>query len=217
MDALLAGMGDDNRESDGRVRGVAVAIVTDNRDPENLGRVRVRLPWQPQSQTSFWARIATPMAGSGRGVYLLPEIEDEVLVAFDGEDPSHPYVIGGLWNGEQRPPESNDGGRNDRRIIQSRSGHQIIFDDGSAPRVEIRLASGQSGAQHVVLNDQGVEIGDERGSNVVTINASTGTISVTSQTELRLSAPRISIRSSGTLDINASGTLTLRGTTVLIN
>jgi uncharacterized protein involved in type VI secretion and phage assembly len=216
MDALFTSTGDDNRESDGRIHGVAVAVVTDNRDPENLGRVRVRLPWQPQSQTSYWARIAAPMAGSGRGAYFLPELDDEVLVAFDGEDPSHPYIIGGLWNGGQRPPETNQDGRNDRRVIQSRSGHTLVFDDGTSPRVEITLATGQSGPQRIVLSDQGVEIADERGDSI-TINGSSGTITVESQMRLELSAPSITIRATGTLEINASATLTLRGNPVMIN
>jgi uncharacterized protein involved in type VI secretion and phage assembly len=217
MDALIGATGDDNRESDGRVRGVALAIVTDNRDPDNLGRVRVRLPWHSRSQTSYWARIAAPMAGSGRGAYFLPEIDDEVLVAFDGEDPSHPYIIGGLWNGGQTPPETNRDGRNDRRVIRSRSGHTLVFDDSStAPKVEITLAQGRSGPQRVVLDDQGVRISDDQG-NSIAISGSGGGITVESGTQLRLSAPRISIQANGALEIQASATLTLRGSQVLIN
>ena len=108
----------------GIVRGVSVAIVAQNKDPEGLGRVKVRFPWRENPDESHWARIAVPMAGNGRGIWFLPEVDDEVLVAFDAERVEHPYVIGCLWNGQDLPPERNADGRNDLRVIHSRSGHR---------------------------------------------------------------------------------------------
>ena len=92
------------RESDGFLIGLAVGVVTDNKDPDRLARVRVRLPWHTDSDTSFWARSAMPLAGNDRGTYFLPEIGDEVLVGAEDGDPSHLYVLGMLWNGKQAPP-----------------------------------------------------------------------------------------------------------------
>src|SRR5689334_1534804 len=86
----------------GIVRGVSVATVVQNQDPEGLGRVKVRFPWRENPDESHWARIAVPMAGGDRGAWFLPEVGDEVLVACDAERVEHPYVLGALWNGQAK-------------------------------------------------------------------------------------------------------------------
>lgn len=87
--------------SQGQVDGVVTAVVAANRDPKGLGRVKVAFP---DADQGVWARVATPLAGNGRGVHFLPEVGDEVLVAFEGGDPRSPYVLGALW-GSTSPPE----------------------------------------------------------------------------------------------------------------
>ena len=113
--------------------GVFVGLVTDLRDPDGLGRVKVTLPWSPDSDGSryeAWARVATLMAGKNRGSWFVPDVDDEVLVAFDGGDSRIPYVIGGLWNGKDGPPASMDGaGQNQTKLIRSRNGVKITLDD----------------------------------------------------------------------------------------
>src|SRR5689334_12460780 len=107
-DALLDTL-EEQKQSD-RVYGVVVAIVTNRKDPEEMGRVKLRYPWLGENAEGYWARIATPMAGNERGIYFLPEVEDEVLVAFEHGDLRFPYVIGSLWNGRDKPPVKNDDG-----------------------------------------------------------------------------------------------------------
>ncbi len=109
--------------------GVTVGIVTNNQDPDNLGRVKVKYPWLSEEAESHWARVLTPMAGKDRGIYFLPEVDNEVLLAFEQGDINFPYVLGALWNGQDIPPAKNDDGKNNRKMIKSRSGHQIILDD----------------------------------------------------------------------------------------
>ena len=118
-------------ESGGFVKGVAIALVTQNQDPDNLCRVKVSYPWHDKPSDSYWARLAMPMAGDARGLVLIPEVGDEVLVAFEREDLRFPYILGGLWNGKDKPPKSNGDGKNDKRILQSRKKHYLLFDDGS--------------------------------------------------------------------------------------
>ena len=77
-------------EAGGHAKGVAVAIVRDNKDTSGLGRVKVSFPWHSQPQESYWARVATPMAGNERGIYFIPEVNDEVLVAFERGDVRFP-------------------------------------------------------------------------------------------------------------------------------
>jgi uncharacterized protein involved in type VI secretion and phage assembly len=117
-----------------RLFGVMVGIVTDNQDPEGLGRVRVRFPWLSQDDASHWARIAVGMAGKDRGMFFLPEVDDEVLVAFEHGRPEYAYVLGALWNGKDTPPTANADGKNNLRMLRSRSGHEIVLDDTVGPR-----------------------------------------------------------------------------------
>lgn len=119
----------DYENRDAKVYGVVTAIVTNNKDPEKMGRVKVNYPWLAESDESYWARIATMMAGDDRGTYFIPEVDDEVLVAFEHGDIHYPYIIGALWNGKDQVHENNDDGENNLRVIKSRSGHKVIFDD----------------------------------------------------------------------------------------
>src|SRR5439155_2322206 len=113
--------------------GVDPALVVDVVDPLGQGRVKVRLPWSPDSESSSyeaWARLATPMAGNDRGVWFIPDVNDEVVLAFEGGDARRPYVIGALWNGKDQPPQTMDGGgRNDIKLIRSRNGVKVTLDD----------------------------------------------------------------------------------------
>jgi uncharacterized protein involved in type VI secretion and phage assembly len=95
----------------GRWYGVFPALVSDINDPDGQGRVKVTLPWTPDTGSSryeAWARVATLMGGNNRGSWFIPDVKDEVLVTFEGGDARRPYVIGGLWNGSDAPPESMD-------------------------------------------------------------------------------------------------------------
>src|SRR5262245_22538227 len=96
-----------DERSAGRIYGVVPGVVTSNDDPEKLGRVKLRFPWLSDEVESGWARVALPAAGNLRGVYMLPEVDDEVLVAFEQGDVRFPYVVGGLWSSKLPPPEEN--------------------------------------------------------------------------------------------------------------
>jgi uncharacterized protein involved in type VI secretion and phage assembly len=203
--------GEGGREDDGFLQGLAVGVVTDNQDPSGLARVRVRLPWHADSDTSYWARLATPMAGGDRGVYFLPEIDDEVLVGAEFGDPSHLYVLGGLWNGRAKPPETNDGANN-RRLVKSRSGHQLTFNDGDAPEVELKLADGK----RLLIEQSGITLEDGAG-NRLRIDSDSSGVTIEAGMALTLKAQTISIQAGATLEIKASGTLTINGALVQIN
>ena len=118
----------DKNNEDERYYGVTIGIVTNNKDEDGLGRIKVKFPLLSETDESYWARVLSPMAGKERGLYCLPEIEDEVLVAFENGMIDRPYILGGLWNGVDKPPESNKEGVN-RRLIKSYSGHTIVLDD----------------------------------------------------------------------------------------
>jgi len=201
------------RESGGFLTGLAVGQVTDNKDPQKLARVRVRLPWHEGGDTSYWARPAMPMAGNDRGFYFLPEIGDEVLVAAENGDPSHLYVLGMLWNGKDTVPANNDDGANHTRLVKTRSGHQVRFNDDTAvPEVDVRLADGK----HVLLDKDHITIDDANG-NVITLTASSGAIEISAGRQLTLKAANVSIEATAAMTVKSGGTLTVKGSIVQIN
>jgi uncharacterized protein involved in type VI secretion and phage assembly len=165
----------------GRWYGVYPALVVDIRDPDGQGRVKVSLPWAADtagSRYEAWARLATMMAGRNRGSWFVPDTNDEVLIAFEGGDTRRPYVIGGLWNGSDTPPESMDGGgSNDKKVLRSRNGVKVTLDDKNG--VETFIAE-TPGGQKITLKDGPgvVEIVDSNGNSVkleasgITVNAS---------------------------------------------
>jgi uncharacterized protein involved in type VI secretion and phage assembly len=117
-----------------RIYGVVVGIVTNNKDPLEMARVKVKLPALSDDYETQWARLVTPMAGNDRGLYYLPEVNDEVLVAFEDGIIERPFVLGAVWNGKDKPPESNSDGQNNMRTMKSRSGHIIRLDDTAGPK-----------------------------------------------------------------------------------
>jgi uncharacterized protein involved in type VI secretion and phage assembly len=197
-----------------RVYGVVVGLVTNNQDPDGIGRVKLRFPWLSDTDESHWARIAAPMAGKDRGTYFLPEVDDEVLVAFEQGDIRFPYVLGGLWNSVDTPPADNADGKNPLRLIKSRSGHTIKLNDEDGKET--------------------VEIVDKTGKNSIVIDTASNSITITSDKDITLKAAngtialdaqKVSMKSSADakveagagMDVKASGTLNIKGATVNIN
>lgn len=177
-----------------RLYGVFPALVDDIGDPDGQGRVKVKFPWIPDAdggELAVWARLSTLMGGSNRGTWFVPDVNDEVLVAFEFGDPRRPYVLGGLWNGSDAPPESMDGaGNNYKKVICSRNGVKITLDDTDGQE---QLKIETPGGCDVTLKDGpgSVTIEDSNGNSVkletagitvtasakVTVNASTAEIS----------------------------------------
>ena len=111
--------------------GVEVGIVTNVKDPDKLGRIKIQLPRLPGGPETNWARVAQPAAGAGRGFYWLPEVGDEVLIAFELGQANCPYVLGALWNGKDKPMAGAYADDNTTRMIQTKSGHKIVLCDKS--------------------------------------------------------------------------------------
>lgn len=199
-------------ESGGFVKGVAIALVTQNKDDEGLCRVKVSYPWHDKPRESYWARLAMPMAGKGRGLVLIPEVGDEVLVAFEREDLRFPCVLGALWNGRDKPPLANNDGKNDKRILKSRKKHYLLFDDGAKGVVELSHEKGRK----VVFDDNGIVMQDEKG-NLVKIDSNSNAITIDAKGQLNIKAATITIESTGTLTLKASATMTISGAMVNIN
>lgn len=178
----------------GRLYGVYTAIVTDVQDPDDMGRVRLRLPWttDPDGDVyEVWARIATLMAGSNRGTWFIPEVDDEVIVAFEAGDPRRPIIVGGVWNGVDSPPETMDTDNNIRSIT-SRSGIKITMDDTSGA---VKLTVETPGGQKIVLDDapNSIDMTDANG-NEIKMEASG--ITITTSAKFTLNASTVEVNAS---------------------
>ncbi|MBL8414996.1 MAG: type IV secretion protein Rhs [Propionivibrio sp.] len=182
--------------------GVYSGIVIDVKDPDAQGRVKVSLPWAEGGNAGryeTWARLAVPMAGNNRGTWLIPDVDDEILVAFVAGDPRCPIVIGSLWNGRDAPPQSMDGaGNNDLKVIRSRNGVTITLDDqGGAERFQVETPGGQK----IVLQDGPGEVTIED-SNGNSIKLTTSNIKIAASAGVDVTAGMVKV-SAGRVEIDA--------------
>ncbi len=182
--------------------GVAPATVLDIKDPDNQGRVKIALPWSPDSggaRYEAWARMATLFAGKDRGSWFIPDKDDEVLVAFEHGDPRRPYILGGLWNGSDKPPASMDGGgRNFKKVIKSRNGVTVTLDDQDGQE---KLILETPGGQSITLKDGpgAVEIVDSNGNSVKLEAAG---ITITASAKVTINASQVAV-SAGMVTVDA--------------
>jgi uncharacterized protein involved in type VI secretion and phage assembly len=190
-----------------RENGIVIGTVVDLDDPEKLGRVRVQLP-QYDDQTTYWARIVSPMAGKQRGFFFRPEPEDEVLIGFENGDPRRAYVLGSVWS-KIDPPPPRDGNepQNNLRLIVTRANHIVRFDDtAGAEKIEI-IAKG--GKQKIVVDPVAGKVTIECSSGDVEVSAPTGTFKVAAKT--------VDIQATAQATFKGTSGVTIEGATVNIN
>ncbi|WP_205514171.1 type VI secretion system Vgr family protein [Longitalea arenae] len=191
------------------------AIVVTNYDQEGLGRIAVRFHWMEEKDKTPLLRVVLPYAGNGNGFFVMPEIGDEVMVAFVGGQASQPYVIGAVYNANAKTPFGNEG--NDVKAIQSRSGIQVIMNDEQG---SIVLQDKQANSVH--LNGQGVikvkakenimlEVGDTK------FELSKDSIRISSS-EIKLEArDELKITSAASANINAAKNMDIKGAKINLN
>ncbi|MBP2586864.1 phage protein D [Streptomyces sp. PvR006] len=181
--------------------GVAVALVTNTKDPLSLGRVRLRFPWLSATYESGWCRVAQ-LGGRGGGGLMLPEVDDEVLCAFDRGSLEHPYVLAGLYNGVDKhtpatdrvPPVDPTSGRVQWRALTSRTGHTV----------ELREEGGRTRASH------GIRLRTAKGGLSVELNEARTTLTIDSDGTVTISGARgVTVESGADLTLSATGRITL--------
>lgn len=169
-----------------------VGVVTDNKDPNKSGRVKIKIPILNESETTFWAPIVMPGAGKNRGWFFIPEPEDEVLVMFEHGDVHRPLIVGAMWNGKDTPPGDNKNGKNDNRMIKSRQGSKLTFDDSENPMIVIEDGTGKA------------KITIDAKNNKVVIEALDGDVCFQSpQGEMKIVAKAIEMTATSNIEIHA--------------
>jgi uncharacterized protein involved in type VI secretion and phage assembly len=142
------------------INGVVIGLVTNVNDPKKNGQVKVHFPWLDDQHESDWIRIATTMSGNGRGTFFMPEVNDEVLVAFEHGDARFPYIVGFLWNGKDAAPETDV----NKRTIKSKAGHTVVLDDSNGgEKIVVKSSSGHQ-----------IALDDTSGGKTITVQTSGG-------------------------------------------
>jgi uncharacterized protein involved in type VI secretion and phage assembly len=206
----------------GGMAGVQIGIVSDNADPSNLGRVRVQLPYLGHDFVTDWARVVAPGNGPKRGFVWLPEVHDEVLVAFHHGDVSEPYVLGGLWNGVDAPPQIDlDGGELQTRQLVSRTGQKIVFSDKSGSEgILISSADGtiqihvDSANKKVVVTADGSGTVEMKTGGDFTIDCK-GSLKIKGLGGVEISSPATTkVSGQSQLSLESGGVTSVKGATV---
>ena len=170
------------------INGAVIAIVTNTKDPDGMGRVKIVYPWNKDDGESYWARVMSFYAGNERGALFLPEVDDEVLVIFEQGNMLSPIIIGSLWSSNSKLSEMNNDGQNNIKKIKTRSGHEIVFDD-------------TPGGEKMTIQD--------KSGNSIEMDSVANKITIMSSMQLSIQANMI--------EIKADTMLTLQGGIVKIN
>ncbi|HEY5521317.1 MAG TPA: VgrG-related protein [Candidatus Limnocylindrales bacterium] len=191
--------GGNGKVGSGRIYGVVTAVVTGNDDPGQQGRVKVKMPWLAGNYESYWAPVVHAGAGPNSGSVYIPEVDDEVLVAFENGDVGRPYVLGGLYNGKDKPKLGDglfDNGKVKRRGFISRKGHQLVFFD----------ADGKSGIA-LLTSDNKIRVSLDESGRELHVYGDTKVVVE--------SAQEIDIKSEGTLNLQSKGKMTIKSDSVV--
>lgn len=201
--------------------GLHYGTVSQNKDPDNLDRVKVQLPWLDGGETdqTHWAQLLTPMEGKKFGWYTLPDIGDVVVVMFVAGDISQPVVLGGIWSKVDTSPEPNEDGQNNFRGFRSRTGHRLVFDDSKGgtkvwfadKSTKLMVASGKFAKDGAGPNVCAVWKPPMSGEGGISISSMEGKMEITAKTALTIKAQNIKINAKTTIDIKAGSDITMEG------
>ncbi|MGW0809100.1 phage baseplate assembly protein V [Nonomuraea sp. NPDC002799] len=189
----------------GPAASIASATVVNNLDLVMEGKVLVRVPALGQE---VWARLTAPGAGNGAGVFYVPRVGDEVLVAMAGNDPTDTFVLGGLWNARDRIPVSDPVTAQSTRVVRSGmtagTGHEIVMDD-LVQSVKVSTSTGQK----IIMDPTKIEITNLAGTVRIILDNATQKVSITSAAAIELKAPKISLEGAA-VEINGAATTTVK-------
>ncbi len=179
--------------------GVVVGIVTNNNDPENMARVKVKFPWLDDALESNWARVTNIGAGNSHGFLWLPEVNDEVIIAFEHGDFDYPYVIGSVWNGRDAMPETTS----------------AVIADGKVVMRSLKTTAGHIIRLTEKNGDKKIEIIDSTAQTKITLDETNKKIIMESKGDINItSTGNMSLKATGNLNLEATGDVSMKGMNV---
>jgi len=201
--------------------GLHYGIVCQNKDPDNLDRIKVRFPWLDNGDTdqTHWAQLVTPMEGKKFGWYTLPDVDDVVVVAFIAGDISQPVILGGVWSTPDFSPETNEDGADNFRGYRSRAGHRMVFDDSKAgtkvwfadKTTKLMVGVGKFAKDGKGPNICAVWKPPMSGDGGVSLSTMEGKMEITAKTKLSIKADNIKINAKTTIDMKAGSDIKMEG------
>lgn len=172
-----------------RYFGVYPAIVVDIVDPQNMGRVSVSFPWLSGPDVTAWSTLTTPYADDDQGLQIMPEVDSQVIVAFEAGNLRRPYIIGSCWNGRAVPPEQAQAANN-IRTLKTRSGSELTFDDTQgAAKITLKTSSGHT----LEMNDAGSTITLSHSSGHKIEFSASGAVEITANSTVELNASAFNV------------------------
>jgi uncharacterized protein involved in type VI secretion and phage assembly len=201
--------------------GLHYGIVCQNKDPDNLDRIKIRLPWLDEGDVdqTHWAQLLTPMEGNKFGWYSIPDIEDVVVVMFIGGDIQQPVIVGGVWSKPDFSPEPNEDGANNFRGYRSRSGHRMVFDDSPSgtkmwfadKTTKLMVGLGKFAKDGAGPNVCAVWKPPMSGDFGISISSMEGKMEITAKEKLSIKAANIKINAKTTIDMKAGSDVQMDG------
>jgi uncharacterized protein involved in type VI secretion and phage assembly len=199
------------------MNGLVLAEVTSNKDEENSGRIRVTYKWHSDENETALVGVSTLMGGNDRGSVFVPEVGDQVVCGFLNGDINTPVILGSLHGKEDKAPAKTDDGKNNLKMIKTRSGHTIIFnDEQSKESLTIKSKSDHLIEFVDTPGEEKVIIKDKTGHNFIKIDSVGNNVSINSKVSLNLEATIIKIHAKK-MTIEADTILTVRGTPIKLN
>jgi uncharacterized protein involved in type VI secretion and phage assembly len=190
---------------------VLTGLVTKIDDDQNLGRVKVKFPQLSDDLETHWCRLVSTGGGKERGIQFIPEVGDEVLVL--GPNMFDLFVLGGLWSSVDLPPYKSSDAASARdvkkRVIRSRTGHEILLDDGDQPGITI-VDSSKNNKVHIDTSSNSLtaEVDGD-----ITIKSKTGSITLDAKMGLTANAGTdLSMKGTASATIEGTGNATLKST-----
>lgn len=171
--------------------GLYPALVVDLVDPDGKGRIKVKFPsfGAAGESVTAWATLITPYADADQGLEILPEVDSQVVVAFEAGDPMRPYIVGACWNGQASLPETAQAANN-LRTLKTRSGSLLQFDDTEgAAKVTLSMASGHK----LVLDDAAQELTVEHSNGCKIVMNIAGQVSITANATVEVTASAVNV------------------------
>lgn len=179
-----------------------IAAVVANDDPEGLGRLQVQFPWQDKNEKTPWIRYVFPYAGEETDSFWLPELEDQVLVGFEFNNPDRPIVLGSLYHGQRKPQYTNE--KNTTKAFQTKCGHKILFEDGDDSQISI-----------ITKDDKNKIVLNVNGDGEITLETP-GVMELKAKS-FNMEGEELSVKMSKTIKLEASQDLDVKGANVNVN
>jgi phage protein D len=195
---------------------LVIGVVTNNDDPDKMGRVRVKFPGLDERQEGWWARVASTSASGKRGLMMMPLVEDEVGVGFEHGDPRRPFVLGSLWNGTAKPDKlAAEGGGKPDGSFNLRSDKKVAIGSGGDMSISTEAKMETKSASDFSLQADG-KLAIKGNGSEISITGAAASVVIKQDGSITIKGTQITVDASAKLALTSSGIVQVRGSQVMI-